>query len=175
VKYKAIKSAAHNFGDSFASGLNYAAGDYVMSHLARRALTSGRTEMIVDLLTGEAAPIELVAPPVEQCLTARLRWFPQLLASQRIDPAVVRAARMRIAFDTRRCTAAAPSSDYAVREMPFDCWVEVVDDHDRTHVAHFRRWWPFLADGPGFAVRAQRRSLWRRVAETLSGRSWWRR
>ena len=74
MKYKAIKSAAHNFGDSFASGLNYAADDYIMSHLARRALTSGRTEMIVDLLTGEAAPTELVAPPVEQSLTARPWW-----------------------------------------------------------------------------------------------------
>ena len=64
MKYKAIKSAAHNFGDSFASGLNYAADDYIMSHLARRALTSGRTEMIVDLLTGEAAPIVPAPAPL---------------------------------------------------------------------------------------------------------------
>lgn len=116
MKYKAIKSAVHNFGDSFASSLNWAVDDYAMSHLARRALADGQTEMIVDLLTGEASPAELVRPPVQGSIDAKVSWFPTLLASQRIDPA--------------------------------DCWVEVVDDHDRTHAAHFRRWWPFTVDGP---------------------------
>jgi hypothetical protein len=129
VKYKAIKSAAHNFGASFASALNYAAGDYIMSHLARRALASGRTEMTVDLLTGEAGPAELIAPPVDESLAVRLRGFPRLLESQRIDPTVVREARMRIVFDTARCTAPASVEGYAVREVPFDCWVTCLDDH----------------------------------------------
>jgi hypothetical protein len=163
VKYKAIKSAAHNFGDSFASGLNYAANDYIMSHLARRALASGRGELTVDILSGEAGPAELVEPPVEQSIAGRVRGFSGLLSSQLIDPGVVRAARMRIVFDIARCTAPAAYDGYTVQEMPFDCWVEIVDDHQRAHRAHFHRWWSFSAEraefGAGFRANA-----WRRLA-----------
>lgn len=161
MKYKALKSAAHNFGDSFASSLNWAADDYVMSHLARRALASGHTELSVDLLTGEAGPADLIGAPVNECSAARLRWFPSLLTSQRIDPAVVRAARMRIVFDPARCSAPAAVRGYAVREMPFDCWVTLLDDHDRTHSAHFRRWWPF-ATGDKAPGSPRRLSAWER-------------
>jgi hypothetical protein len=160
VKYKALRSAAHNFGASFASGLNYAAGDYIMSHLARRALASGQTEMTVDLLTGEAGPPALMAPPVDESIAVRLRWFPSLLVSQRIDPIVVRDARLRI--DTAQCTAPVSVDGYAVREMPFDCWVTLLDDHNKTHAAHFRRRWPFSVDGtePG---TPRTLSLWRKL------------
>jgi hypothetical protein len=168
MKYKAIKSAAHNFGDSFASGLNYAAGDYIMSHLARRVLACGRTEMTVDLMTGEAGPAELVAPPVEQSIAGRVGRLPRWLASQRIDPGAIRAGRMRIAFDPSRCTTAAPTDGYAIRDIPFDCWVEIVDDRDRTHAAHFRRWWSFAADGPGSGLGGQRQGRWRRLVRALA-------
>ena len=162
MKYKALKSAAHNFGSSFASTLNYTDHDYIMSHLARRALASGRTEMNVNLLTGEAGPPELVAPPVGESIAARLRWFPNLLVSQRIDPAVVREARMRIVFDTARCTSPATVDDYAVSEVPFDCWVTLLDDQNRTHAAHFQRWWPFSVDGVDLGP-TRRPSIWRRL------------
>jgi hypothetical protein len=108
VKYETLKSAAHNFGKSFASTLDFAAGDYIMSHLARRAMASGQTEMSVDILTGAASPPELVGPPVGESVADRQRWFPTLLASQRIDPTVVREARMRLVFDAARCTAPGP-------------------------------------------------------------------
>lgn len=161
MKYKALKSGAHNFGDSFASTLNYAAGDYIMSHLARRALASGRTEMTVDLLTGEAGPPELVGPPVDESIADRVRGLPRLLASQRIDPAVVRDARMRIVFDTASC-ATASVDGYTVSEVPFDCWVTLLDDHNQTHTAHFRRVWPCSRSGmaPGVPGRP---SIWRRL------------
>src|SRR6266850_3100548 len=161
MKYKALKSAAHNFGDSFASTLNYAAGDYIMSHLARRALASGRTEMTVDLLTGEAGPPELVGPPVDESIAARVRGLPSLLASQRIDPAVIREARMRIVFDTASC-ATTSVDGYTVSEVPFDCWVTLFDDHNQTHAAHFRRLWPCSESGVEFGV-PRRLSIWQRL------------
>ena len=168
MKYKNLKSAAHNFGNSFASTLNYGAGDYIMSHLARRALASGRAEMTVDLLTGEAGPPELVGPPVDESIAARRPSFPSLLAAQRIDPAVVREARMRVVFDTARCTAPARVDGYAVSEVPFDCWVTVLDDRDRTHTAHFRRRWPFSVDG---AVTPRTPGVWQRLL-TVVRRRW---
>src|SRR2546426_2261332 len=104
-----------------------------MSHLARRALASSRAELTVNLLTGEAGPPELVGPPVDAAIAARLPSFPSLLASQRVDPGVVRDARMRIVFDTARCTAPAGVEGYIVSEVPFDCWVTLIDDRNRTH------------------------------------------
>ena len=166
MKYKALKSVAHNFGDSFASTLNYAVDDYIMSHLARRALASGQTEMKVNLLPGEAGPPELVGPPVDESITVRVRWFPALLASQRLDLRVVRQAQMCIVFDTPHCTAPAAFNDYTVSEIPFDCWVTVLDDHDRTHAAHFRRWWPFSVDAPEFH-RRRRRSIWQTLSNAV--------
>ena len=172
TRYKALKSAAHNFGDSFASSLNYAAHDYIMSHLARRARASGCTELNVDLLTGEAGPPELVAPPVDESIAARLRWFPSLLRSQRIDPSAVRTAHLRVVFDTARCTAPTEFNGYKVSEMPFDCWVTLLDDRDRTHAAHFRRWWAFSVGGPEFGSPRRlgiRERIWRSI------RARWRR
>lgn len=56
MKYKTLKSAAHNFGHSFASGLNWRDNDYVMTHLARAVVASGEVELDVDLLSGQARP-----------------------------------------------------------------------------------------------------------------------
>jgi hypothetical protein len=170
VKYKTLKSAAHNFGNSFASTLNFAAGDYIMSHLARRAIASGQTEMSVDILTGGASPPELVGPPVGDSIADRLRWFPTLLASQRIDPTVIREARMRLVFDTARCTAPGPTKGFAVCEVPFDCWVTLLDDRGRTHAAHFRRWWAFSVDGAGLSP-PRRPSIWRRLLASVRRRT----
>ena len=66
MKYKAIRSAAHNFGASFVSGLNCARGDQVMNDLMRAAVSSGVSELSVDLLTGRAGPVALVSPPVAE-------------------------------------------------------------------------------------------------------------
>ena len=170
MKYKTLKSAAHNFGTSFASTLNFAAGDYIMSHLARRALASGQTEMSVDILTGAVSPPALVGPPVGESIADRLRWFPTLLASQRIDPSGVREARMRLVFDTARCTTPGPVNGFAVCEVPFDCWVTLLDDRGRTHVGHFRRWWAFSADGAGLSP-PRRPSLWQRLLASVRRRA----
>jgi hypothetical protein len=140
-----------------------------MSHLARRAMASGHTAMTVDLLSGAAAPTELVESPVDESLAARRRWLPRLLASEGIDPALVREARMRIVFDTGHCVAHAPVDGYAVSEMPFDCWVALVDDRGTTHEAHFRRQWSFSPSGDGLGSPS-RLSVWRRILTAVLGR-----
>ena len=60
MKYKNIKSAARNYGDSFASTLNYASDDYIMSHLARAVIATRQAELTVNVLTGEAQPAALL-------------------------------------------------------------------------------------------------------------------
>ena len=98
MKYKVIKSAAHNFGHSFVSLMNYRGDDYVMSHLARLVVETGCSELSVDLMTGRAEPRALLWGPVGASVAAHVRWFPDLLASQQVDPAVVRIATMKVTF-----------------------------------------------------------------------------
>src|ERR1700712_505626 len=64
AKYKVLASAAHNYGASFISVMNNAAGDFAMCHLIRAAQHTDARELRVDLLTGTADPPELCPPGV---------------------------------------------------------------------------------------------------------------
>jgi hypothetical protein len=159
MKYKALKSVAHNFGHSFVSLMNYRADDYVMSHLARRAIEAGQPELRVDLLSGSAEPRTLLIPPVRDSIAHRVPWLQTLLASHRISSSAVQAAHMRIRFELER-----RSVNHGFRnawEIPFDCWVELTDDRGKAHIGHIRAWW--LADDSFQRYRW----LWLR-------RLWWR-
>lgn len=131
MKYKALKSAAHNFGHSFASGLNWRGNDYVMSHLARAVVASGEVELNVDLLSGRADPAPLLTGPVQESVADYVRRFPDLLRSQRIEPEAVRVATMRIRFQPERQV-------HVIEGMggwtiPFECMVGLTDDHGKVH------------------------------------------
>jgi hypothetical protein len=140
VKYKAIGGAAHNFGESFVSGLNRAGGDQSMSHLVRAAISSGMNEVSVDLLTGQAGPPALVTPPVAEAVALYVRRFPQFLAEHRIEIAHVSAARMIVRFvleGTARARWFGPSP-----RVPFECVVAIVDDRGKEHEGRVQDIWP---------------------------------
>jgi hypothetical protein len=131
MKYKVLKSAAHNFGRSFASTLNWRGNDYVMSHLARAVVTSGEVELSVDLLSGQAQPTALLDGPVQASVTDYVRWFPDLLRSQRVVPEAVRAATMRMRFQPeRRVELHGGMGGWTI---PFECVVSLTDDHGKVH------------------------------------------
>ena len=163
VKFKNIKSAAHNTADSFASDLNYDSEDYVMSHLARRVIETGDRELVVDLLSGEATPPSLLISPVQRSLAQKVDWFPKNLRRQRIDPERIRSATMRFVFEDARVSDDIGFPNH--KEIPFDAWVTVTDDRGVEHVAHFRRWWTFRADRPEFPSVP---TMWQKL------RRWWR-
>ena len=79
MKYKVIKSAAHNFGHSFVSLMNYRGDDYVMSHLARLVVETGHTELSVDLLSGRGQPSALLWGPIRASVAVYVAWLPSLL------------------------------------------------------------------------------------------------
>jgi hypothetical protein len=162
VKYKNIKSAAHNAADSFASSENYDSDDYIMSHLSRRVLETGERELRVDLLSGEADPPALVVTPVARSIARTVEWFPKNLIRQNIEPERIRSATMRFVFENARVSDDIGFPDH--KEIPFDAWVTVLDDRGVQHIAHFRRWWSFRADRPEF----NRSTVWERVVR------WWR-
>src|SRR5689334_6223567 len=98
MKYKRITAAIRNIADSFASALNWAHGDYVMSHLLRAAIESRAEAFQVDLRTGAISPENGLHPEILSVVRARALTFPRHLQSEGVDPARIRGAVMRIAF-----------------------------------------------------------------------------
>jgi hypothetical protein len=172
VRYKIIKSAARNFADSFASTLNYVADDYVLSHLARRAIATGETELVIDLLSGATVPVSLAAPPVAEALQRRVRWFPTHLTRERVEVTAIKRAVMRVRIDTRRCSDATPYNDYRTAELPVEISMLLVDDRGVEHVSRLQKWWQFSTHGPEFVQRHRTRTgkvagLWARLKRRL--------
>jgi hypothetical protein len=175
MKYKVIKSAAHNLGHSFTSLMNYRADDYVMSYLARAALYSQSAELRVDLLSGAAAPAVLVEPPTSESISAYAAWLPKLLESHGVRPSAIISAGMLLRFQLDRV-----SDDRGFPgnfELPFTCEVVLGDDRGREHVGRVKGWWSAHRDGPPPMTRlsyeiTERRHKSERPRDTK--RQWWK-
>jgi hypothetical protein len=141
VKYKAIRSAAHNFGASFVSGQNWAGGDQVMTHLLRAAASSGEGRMSVDLLTGQAGPAALVTPAIAEAVERSVQRFPEFLAQQQVAIAHVRAAELVVRFNLEDEPATHGARD--VPRAPFECVVTIVDDRGKQHTGRVKDIWPW--------------------------------
>jgi len=130
MKYKAIKSAAHNFAHSFASGLNWAESDYVMSHLLRAAIATRTRQYHINLTTGSLAPSAGVSAGVRAAIGSQAIRLPDLLRSQRLDPSRLSRPTMSVQFDIDGASVFEPPGEY---EAAFTCTVELVDDHGVAH------------------------------------------
>jgi hypothetical protein len=139
MKYKVIKSVAHNFGHSFVSLMNYRGDDYVMSHLARLVVETGCAELSVDLMTGRAAPRALLWGPVGASLADHVQWFPQLLVGQGVEPSAVAMGRMNVLFrPQQRSVHTGFANAWAI---PFECVVTLGDDRGKLHEGRVQDSW----------------------------------
>jgi len=166
ARYKVLKSVAYSFGHSFTSLMNYRGDDYVMGHLLRRAREVGEGTLRVDLLSGNAGPASLLAPPVADSVTSYIEWFPKLVASHQTSMQFIRSARMSIAFDLaiRRPVRYAPTFE----ESPYTCRVEIEDDRGKPWVAEIRDWWYPEAGTPGWDAKEGRQvSLLSRLGQLV--------
>jgi len=141
-KYKNIKSAAHNFGYSFLSDMNYvgtgSAFRYVPEALYVAAKEAGAPLVTIDFLKQEVEPPSMATPAVRESVANYARWLPKLLDSQSVDPEMVRQARMSLSFDFEhpRQSRYDPS-----RELPtVRCTVTFTDDRGVTHEAVPDKW-----------------------------------
>jgi hypothetical protein len=90
-RFKVLKSVAHNIGHSFTSLMNYAGDDYVMGHILQFARRSGKETLTIDLVTGEAEPIELLAEPVSDVPSRYSKFFWYLVQTHGSDRSFVQA------------------------------------------------------------------------------------
>src|SRR5262245_34820806 len=139
MKYKAIHSAAHNFGASFVSTLNYVDDDHTMSRLARLAASTGDTEFSVDLLTGMAGPQSLATSAVQKAVHAYIVDLPRMLASQSVDVTRLVEAKMVIRFPLKGTVAG--QGGRPPWTVPFECVVTVLDDRGMRHEGRVKDTW----------------------------------
>jgi hypothetical protein len=157
LKYQRFGSAAHNFARSFASTLNWSEDDYVMSWLSRAALSSGASELNADLLTGDAAPPELVDSHVSVSIRARIAYLPRHLEAEGVSIDSVEQAQLRLRFDLDGVVRDPVSR---VIRIPFVAEVRIRDDRGIEHVGSYQDTW--LGDCKEPKPRGRR---WRRFCE----------
>lgn len=160
MKYKVLKSVAHNWAHSFASDSNIVDEDFAMSYLVRAALDSGVSDLDIDLLTGSASPDTLLSEPVRKAVRNYVMWFPELSESQGVPINVIREAKASIRFhlDRRR----PGSGSIETTGVPYEVTVCLVDDVGRKHVGEVSDEW-FASKEPLFRRRRSRWNFWKRA------------
>jgi hypothetical protein len=147
MKYKHLRSVAHNFGHSFVSRENHdhATGDYVIGQLARAAVSSGEPELFMDVLARTAGPPPLLTTVVRRSLARYAGWFGELLRSHGIAAEAITHATLRVRFDLSRVDVPGRIGPYM---LPFRCVVEITDDRGRVHTGTVPGAWPVRLDNP---------------------------
>lgn len=143
MKYKNIKSAAHNLGHSFLSDTNALMVDgrytIIPELLFAEAARARVPEVRIDFLTGEVEPTALRLSSVQEAVSHYVRNLPDILRSQNIEPMAVRAAQLTVSFDYERVRR---TQYHPIQEtQEFSCVVEVLDDHGKLHRATPDHWW----------------------------------
>jgi hypothetical protein len=143
VKYKNIKSVAHNLGHSFLSDTN-ARGEgsrYVIvpEELFRAAARERVPQVRIDFIARTLEPAHLADSELQRAVEHYADWLPELLASQNISPEAVRGARLTLTFDYSRQRSTPYHPERSTQE--FVCEVELADDRGIVHRANPDHWW----------------------------------
>lgn len=143
MKYKNIKSVAHNIGYSFLSDMN-AVGEgsryiIVPQRLFETAVEARLPEVHIDFLARHVEPPAAKIPEVEQAVGNYARWLPDLLASQNVSPEAVVGATLTLAFDYERVRRTKYHPVVEIQE--FVCTVSLTDDRGQVHRATPDHWW----------------------------------
>lgn len=143
MKYKNIRSVAHNIGHSFLSDLNTVGRGtsyLIVPELLFRAAEQERVpEVRLNLLTGEVQPATLALPPIQEAVGHYVRRLPELLTRQNVKPSVATAALLTISFDYSRRRQALYRPEVTIPE--FACVVAITDDRGQTHLGRPANWW----------------------------------
>jgi hypothetical protein len=138
-RFKVLKGVAHNLGHSFTSLMNYAGDDYVMGHLLKFARRSGKDTLTIDLVTGEAEPIELLAQPVSDVTSRYSKFFWHLVQVHGSDRSYVQSATLSLRYNLSIQRPTPHAIGFA--ESPYVCEVRVKDSRGKNYDAHFEGWW----------------------------------
>jgi hypothetical protein len=137
-RYKILKGVAHNIGHSFTSLMNYAKDDHTMGHILRFARETGQDTLVIDFLSGEGRPLELLRDPISQIPYWYTKKFWDMVASGGSDRALVQSATLTLKYDLSRAwplpITGSPANFYT-------CEVSILDNRNKIYSAHFSGSW----------------------------------
>ena len=143
MKYKNIKSVAHNLGHSFLSDMN-AVSDRGRYHIVPAeifALAEQRAQprVVVDFLERSVEPQAFATPTVHQAVVNYARDLFRLCEAQNVSAESITSAKLISEFDyLRRRT----QRHHPHEEVPeFKCYVDIVDDRGVVHRGEPSNWW----------------------------------
>lgn len=143
MKYKNIKSVAHNLGHSFLSDMNAVTsrGKYevVPDILFEQAAERRIPGLEIDFLSRQVVPPEMASDVTEQSVVNYGRELFRLCEAQGVDAASIKAATLTIEFDYTRQRRSPYFPDEPVQE--FSCVVAILDDRGVTHIGRPTNWW----------------------------------
>jgi hypothetical protein len=118
MKYKALKSVAHNFSHSFVSSMNYVDGDHVIDDLRHLARKAGGGRIRINWLPDSPPPPHLT-PRVLKSIGYYKAWLPDFLRKSGASVAAIREMRTDI---------------YLRRDHRIAVEAYLLDDRGREHV-----------------------------------------
>jgi hypothetical protein len=143
MKYKNIKSVAHNIGHSLLSDMNATGSGsqytIVPELLFRAAEREGVSSVCIDLRSGKVLPDSIALPEVRDAAVSYARWLPDLLVSQQVEPSAVTRATLTLEFDYSRRRQSRYTPEVGIPE--FECTVEIADDRGTVHRGSPTNWW----------------------------------
>jgi hypothetical protein len=142
MKYKHIPSAAHNFGHSFLSNMNFVGTGrrYTMvpDAIFRAARIAQAPLVRIDFLRLTIEPKGVATPEVWEAVKNYADWLPKLLASHNVEPESVNEAALALRFDFDASRASL--SDPAIEIPSVECVVTFIDNRGRAHEARPENW-----------------------------------
>ena len=118
--------------------MNFAKDDYAMGHILTFARETGKDTLVIDFLSGEGRPPELLRDPIEQLPQRYTKMFWHIVESSGSDRAMVQFATLTLKYELGRLQSA---PIIGKPECPYTCEILILDTRNKSYSAHFSGWW----------------------------------
>lgn len=120
MKYKLIRSMAHNWSHSFMSEMNYVDGAFVYEDVYRLARERRGEKVIINWIPADAGDSRDLPPRVQKCVEAYRAGLAEHLRRHHVDASALKVFRTEV---------------YVAENFRMYVRAFAVDDRDKEHVA----------------------------------------
>ena len=138
MKYRVLKSVAHNIGHTFTSLLNYRADDYIIEHIFKIAKKKGISIIKVDFLNEKIEPVDFDQAPIRDSISSYHNALERIFQAQRCELAKVKSCKLIIEFDLNTIRILDRTK---IEICDYKCRVSILDDRGKENMASVREWW----------------------------------
>jgi hypothetical protein len=120
MKYKLIRSMAHNWSHSFMSGINYVDDAFVFEDVYRLARARSGEKVIINWIPAGGEATRDLPPRVHKCIEAYRAGLAEHLRRHHVDASALKTFRTEV---------------YVAEDFRMYVRAFVIDDRDKEHVA----------------------------------------